>query len=303
MTLKSKAKIACSVLIRTFNSAGTLEAVLKRLEISDLDEIIIIDSGSTDETPQIAEKFGAYFHCVDRPFNYSRSLNIGFAKAVNPWVVVLSSHCIPENGNLMSKIKESISQASSEVVVIYGQCLLFVENDSAETNVEYDLNDLCAMKIKGGNGFAVYQKMAWQAKSFNENILTAEDLEWLKFQLQQGRKACVDNRLIVFYRNRGSLLYMFRKGWIECVMGKSLMWQMPEFKKGVRCALGFFAFAVKIIKICAEGKIDFSAAVRAIAQSAGAAVAASLFEFDLYKIPRFDDQVNNAETSMNLKDK
>ena len=45
---------AISILIRTFNSAGTLPSVLDRLELQPEDEIIIVDSGSTDATLAIA---------------------------------------------------------------------------------------------------------------------------------------------------------------------------------------------------------------------------------------------------------
>jgi glycosyltransferase involved in cell wall biosynthesis len=45
-----------SVIIRTFNSASTLPDVLEKLEPQPNDEIIIVDSGSSDQTLMIAKK-------------------------------------------------------------------------------------------------------------------------------------------------------------------------------------------------------------------------------------------------------
>jgi len=47
--------IPCSVYIVTLNCAEWLDATLKSVE--DFAEVIILDSGSTDQTYQIAESF------------------------------------------------------------------------------------------------------------------------------------------------------------------------------------------------------------------------------------------------------
>ena len=46
-----------SVVVITYNNAGTLDACLR--EVTWADEIVVLDSGSTDDTVAIAQRYGA----------------------------------------------------------------------------------------------------------------------------------------------------------------------------------------------------------------------------------------------------
>lgn len=288
-TPDNEADLACSVLIRTFNSGGTLGAVLERLGGSSIDEILVVDSGSTDETLRIAESFGARIIRVEGAFHYSSSLNLGFEVAGNAWVVVISSHCIPVRDKLLPRIRKSISRMSSDAVVIYGRCMLFAENLDPAGYCEYDLDDWRSRKIRGGNGFAVYRKSAWEEKAFDETIPTAEDMEWLRWHLRQGRKAGVEQELVAMYRNKGSLRYMFRKGWIEFIMGFALMEKTPRVSRVLRYPLGPVIISAKMGQCLIRRRIDLRSAIRSVAHSCGAAAAGCLVESGLIKVPVMND--------------
>jgi glycosyltransferase involved in cell wall biosynthesis len=111
---------AISLLIRTFNSAGTLGEVLARLDLHPEDELIVVDSGSTDATLAIAEQHHARIVLAAKPFNYSKSLNLGFQAAQNPWVLVISSHCLPLSKDLLGEFRAAIPGLPPTVVVAYG---------------------------------------------------------------------------------------------------------------------------------------------------------------------------------------
>ena len=49
--MPSSSATAISVLIRTFNSGKTLEPVLAALALVEGDQLVVVDSGSTDATP------------------------------------------------------------------------------------------------------------------------------------------------------------------------------------------------------------------------------------------------------------
>lgn len=69
---------AISVVIRTRDSARTLERVILGLSRAEGDEVIVVDSGSRDATLDIARKHGAIIVLAPGPFNYSKSLNLWF---------------------------------------------------------------------------------------------------------------------------------------------------------------------------------------------------------------------------------
>jgi glycosyltransferase involved in cell wall biosynthesis len=76
-----------SVIIPTRNEAFAISRVLSDLPAGLITEILVVDSGSTDGTPEIATKFGA--HVVHEPRQgYGRACLTGLAMANAPDVVV-----------------------------------------------------------------------------------------------------------------------------------------------------------------------------------------------------------------------
>ena len=77
-----------SVVVTTFNSAGTLDACLRG--VSWADEIVVLDSGSTDATAAIAAHYGARIHT--QPFaGYSAQKQAAIDLASHRWVLLLDS--------------------------------------------------------------------------------------------------------------------------------------------------------------------------------------------------------------------
>lgn len=84
-------KIPCTVAMLTFNSASTLDRALS--SVRDMREILIADGGSTDETLEIAKRYGAKIILQDPSFKDSsgRLVNYGGARnqlrvhASQPW--------------------------------------------------------------------------------------------------------------------------------------------------------------------------------------------------------------------------
>lgn len=79
---------ALSVVVTTFNSADTLDACLRG--VSWADEIVVLDSGSTDATLAIAAHYGARIHA--QPFaGYSAQKQAAIDLASHRWVLLLDS--------------------------------------------------------------------------------------------------------------------------------------------------------------------------------------------------------------------
>ncbi len=87
---------------------GCLEAVA-----SAVDEIIVVDTGSTDRTVEIAKSFGA--RVIDFPWNgsFSDARNVGLDAATGDWLLYLDAdeHLIPEDA---PRIRELLSRTWRE---------------------------------------------------------------------------------------------------------------------------------------------------------------------------------------------
>ena len=87
------------VVIRTLNESELIGRCIATLQAQqpgfDLD-ILVVDSGSTDDTVAIAEAGGArVLHMRPDDFDYSKALNVGIEEVRGELIVLLSAHAIP----------------------------------------------------------------------------------------------------------------------------------------------------------------------------------------------------------------
>jgi rhamnosyltransferase len=207
-----------SILIRTYNSAGTLAEVLARLGAGPEDEILAVDSGSTDRTLEIAAQYQARIIPVEPPFNYSKSLNRGFAAARHDWVLVISSHCLPMDDQVLTVFRQAAAGFDEKVAVAYGECCLVKPPQTPTPPIQ--TTDKTAgptrcQQIYGGNTLALYRRTHWQQQSFDEALPTGEDMAWFLNALERGWLVARVPAARVLYRTQASLRHMFRKGWLE----------------------------------------------------------------------------------------
>jgi glycosyltransferase involved in cell wall biosynthesis len=78
-----------SACIITLNEAHNLPRALASLE-GIVDEIVVVDSGSTDATEEVARKHGAAFS-IRAWTNYSEQKNFAAARAANDWILSLDA--------------------------------------------------------------------------------------------------------------------------------------------------------------------------------------------------------------------
>jgi glycosyltransferase involved in cell wall biosynthesis len=224
-----------SVVIRTRNSSRTLDQVLGGLRFEGSDELIVVDSGSNDSTLAIAQAFRARIIRLEPPFNYSTSLNRGFEKAKNEWVLVLSSHTIPGHKEFMNAIRSFAVSAPEDIVVGFGSRVFKrTRLESADCVKGFERMPKTNFAWGAGNTLAVYRKSAWDKHHFNPDIKTAEDLEWFTWALRQGYSGAKICGAIGIYRNQGSCFHMFRKGWMETRQAQVLL---PDRGKSAAQAL------------------------------------------------------------------
>lgn len=76
-----------TVIVPTLNEAGNLEDVLRGMPSDLVDEVIVVDGGSNDGTPQIAQGVGAKL-VVEPQRGYGRALAAGIQAAESPTFLV-----------------------------------------------------------------------------------------------------------------------------------------------------------------------------------------------------------------------
>src|SRR5271165_3882273 len=84
----SMESLSLSIVIVTFNEEANLTRTLA--SVAWADEIVVVDSGSTDRTREIAEAFHAKF-CVEPWRGFSAQKNFALEKATCDWVLSLDA--------------------------------------------------------------------------------------------------------------------------------------------------------------------------------------------------------------------
>ena len=96
-----------SFCIITLNEEENIEALIKNIK-PVADEIVLIDSGSEDNTVEIAKRLGAKVW-FNQWIDYSTQKNFAITKAQNDWIFVLDA-----DERLSDKLRENISKLKKQ---------------------------------------------------------------------------------------------------------------------------------------------------------------------------------------------
>ena len=111
-----------SIIIRTYNESEYIENLLIALKSQTLKdiEIILVDSESTDNTVEIAQKYcDRIINIKKSEFTFGYSLNKGIEQATHNHLVLISAHTIPCNKTYLEKLTKPLSDLS--VAMVYGK--------------------------------------------------------------------------------------------------------------------------------------------------------------------------------------
>lgn len=207
-----------SVVIRTKNESKYLGKVLKRLKEQQYAgpvEIILVDSGSTDDTVSIAEGFGCRIVCMKpEEFSFGRALNVGIERAAGEIIINLSGHSAPENTDYFSRMVEPFTDGS--VAATFGRDIPWPEACPSHAR---DIYDHFPEDGPDGNKFsnanAALRKNIWEKIKFDENIPAAEDLLWAKQVMNSGYTINYIPAAKVYHSHTPSLKYICRRAYVE----------------------------------------------------------------------------------------
>lgn len=177
---------ACSIVIRAFNEEKKISRLLDGINLQSVKDvqIILVDSGSTDQTAQIARERGVeVVNIAPKEFTFGRSLNKGIARAESPLIVIASAHIYPVYPDWLEKLLEPFTNPA--IALVYGkqrgsetsqfseqQIFTHWYGDSSQNPQDHPFCN---------NANAAIRKSLWEQHHFDEKLPGLEDLEWAKW--------------------------------------------------------------------------------------------------------------------------
>ncbi|MEI6334670.1 MAG: MBL fold metallo-hydrolase [Methylococcaceae bacterium] len=201
--------IQASIIIRTLNEAVHLEALLLNIAAQQTSglhhEIILVDSGSTDGTLEIAQRHGCHIHHITREeFSFGRSLNIGCEAARGEILVIISGHCHPTNQYWLQRLCQPILDGNADYA--YGRQVGGPQSHFSESCIfakyypEQSSNRQSDFFCNNANS-AISQQI-WFTYKFDETLTGLEDMELGQRLIRGGGKVSyVAEACVIHYHN------------------------------------------------------------------------------------------------------
>jgi rhamnosyltransferase len=182
---------SCSLVIRSYNEERHLEKLLTGvLEQSFKEvEIILVDSGSTDRTLEIAARFPVKILTIDPgEFTFGRSLNMGCREASGEFIVISSAHVYPLYHDWLEQL--ILPFDDPQVALVYGKqrgdsSTKFSEHQVfaswfPEESINPQDHPFC------NNANAAIRRSIWQVRGYDQDLSGLEDVEWASWARSQG---------------------------------------------------------------------------------------------------------------------
>jgi glycosyltransferase involved in cell wall biosynthesis len=123
-----------SAIILTRDSRRTIEACIQAIKPA-VDHVIVVDTGSTDDTVQIAKDNGAYVYRFEWCDDFAAARNFGDSLATTDWVIHVDSDEILREEDLGKVRKLCAKYKKTTAPVIFGLQILSVMATKLEVGV------------------------------------------------------------------------------------------------------------------------------------------------------------------------
>lgn len=183
-----------SIVIRALNEAEHLPDLFAGIERGTLqpDQVVLVDSGSTDESVAIARSHGAdIVHIEPERFSFGRALNLGCRHAYGEVLVFVSAHVYPLDDRWLERLVEPFS-LHPETALSYGRQIGDHRTQFSEweimrrwfpaESVDDQQHPFC------NNANCAIRRTVWEQLPYDETLTGLEDLEWARRALASGHR-------------------------------------------------------------------------------------------------------------------
>ena len=218
-----------SIIIRTLNEEKHLPSLLSSIRSQKTNltyEIVLIDSGSTDKTLEIAKTFKCKITHIEKAnFSFGRSLNKGINFSNGKYLVFISGHCVPKDQNWLENLVSPI--VDKKVEYTYGKQLGGDSSFWSEKQIykKYfpDNRKLPQVGFFCNNANSAILLSTWKKYLFDEELTGLEDLELAKRLTNDGGKIGYIPEAAVYHFHNESWSQIRRRFEREAIALKKIM--------------------------------------------------------------------------------
>jgi rhamnosyltransferase len=179
------------VVIRCLNEERHIGRLLAGLERQTRrpDQIVIVDSGSSDATLDIAGHYTSdIMHIKKEEFSFGRALNIGCEAASTDLLVFVSAHVYPVYDSYLDRLTAPF--VDEDVALSYGRQIGDHRTKYSESRVMLKWFPATSIRRQNhpfcNNANAAIRRSVWLEQPYDEELTGLEDLAWAKAAQERG---------------------------------------------------------------------------------------------------------------------
>jgi len=235
-----------SIIIPTKNAGNsfqhTLEAIFAQKYLGQF-EVVIVDSGSADNTFGIAGNYPTKVHQVKpEDFGHGMTRNFAASLANGDYLVFLTQDAAPATDRWLSNLVGNFRD--NRIAGVYGRQIPKTGTKPMESfflNTRYPLSRMVQSAGQGkvdmnaiffSNANSAIRKEIWEKYPFDDSLIMSEDWEWAKKVLLAGYEIVYDPEAAVYHSHNYSLKTVFQRYFDSGV-------SFNQFA-GTECSLGNF---------------------------------------------------------------
>jgi rhamnosyltransferase len=210
-------KPRASVVVRAKNEARAIErtfAALRRQTVPV--EIVVVDSGSTDGTVDIARRWSdRLLEIPAESFTYGYSLNVGAEAARAHFHFSLSAHCVPERDDW---VERSLGHYEREDVAGTNGIQTLPDGTAPDGVFHQDAAHVRAHLLWGfSNHASSWRAEVWREHPFDAGLTSSEDRKWALEVTEAGWVIAYDPALWVDLSHQwdGGAFFQYRRRRME----------------------------------------------------------------------------------------
>ena len=253
-----------SIIILTKNAGKEFEQTLKMIFNQKYDDfdVLIIDSGSTDETLEISKRYPTKITSIKpEEFHHSGTRNFAASMAQGKYLVFITQDALPVGDNWLSSLLSPFSD--SDVAGVYGRQIAYNSANIIEkffysyfypdegfsiSHLPENLEDFYIDNVFLSDVNSAILKDVWGKHKFNEDIIMAEDKDWAIQVLKAGYKLIYKPRATVYHSHEYNLTSVFTRRFDDAAAMSQICGNNSgtgSFKKGIKYIFGEMSYVLK----------------------------------------------------------